>query len=87
MTLAIIQHSVSDFDVWLQEYKVAEGIRTAGGVTEASFYRMADQPNTLLVLHSFGSTEEAQRFLQNPELKAAMTRGGVIGEPRIEIYT
>jgi len=86
MTLAVIQHSVSDFDVWLQAYEGAAAIRAAGGVTEASFHRKAGEPNTLLVLHHFGSIDEAQRFLQDPELKLAMTRGGVIGEPRVEIY-
>ncbi|MBG6060120.1 heme-degrading monooxygenase HmoA [Cryobacterium sp. MP_M5] len=47
---------------------------------------MAGDPDTVLVLHYFDSVEKAHAFFANPDLKEAMQRGGVIGEPRIEFF-
>ncbi|WP_427135548.1 hypothetical protein [Pseudarthrobacter sp. S9] len=38
------------------------------------------------VLHHFGSVDAARAFFANPELRDAMQRGGVQGEPRIEFF-
>jgi hypothetical protein len=37
-------------------------------------------------LHHFDSVEAAKAFFANPELRVAMRKGGVKGEPRIEFY-
>jgi len=57
-----------------------------GGVTHQSAYRAKDDPNSLLVTHGFATTAEAEAFLRGAELRDAMQRAGVQGQPRIEIY-
>jgi uncharacterized protein (DUF1330 family) len=47
---------------------------------------MAGDPDNVLVIHEFETVDEARAFFSNPELLAALQRGGVQGHPRIEFY-
>jgi len=51
-----------------------------------SVYQSKDDPNDVLVLHTFTSAEEAERFVASPELRDAIGRAGVEGAPRVEIF-
>jgi quinol monooxygenase YgiN len=55
-------------------------------VIKESVYQSKGDPNSVLVLHTFSTMEQAEAFVANPELKSAMQRAGVEGEPRIEIF-
>ncbi|MFF2032406.1 hypothetical protein [Arthrobacter sp. NPDC058192] len=57
-----------------------------GGITGESVHRTVDDPNNVLVLHYFDSVDEARAFTNLPQLKEAMERAGVQGEPRFEFY-
>ena len=43
-------------------------------------------PNEVVVIHHFPTAAQAQAFVDDPALKAAMESGGVSGPPRIEIF-
>ena len=47
---------------------------------------MAGDPDNVLVIHHFDSVAAARSFFSNPDLRDAMQRGGVKGEPRIEFF-
>lgn len=51
-----------------------------------SVHRMAGDRDNVLVLHEFGTLDEARAFFAAPELQDAMRRAGVRGQPRIEFY-
>ncbi|MDQ0618504.1 hypothetical protein [Arthrobacter globiformis] len=57
-----------------------------GGVTQQPVHRMADDPNNFLVIHHFNDVATARAFFASPDLKNAMQRAGVQGEPRIEFF-
>ena len=86
MAVSVILHRVADYDAWRKVYDSVAQIQTDGGVTQESVYRMADDPDNVLVLHYFNDVDTAKEFFANPDLKNAMQRGGVQGEPRIEIF-
>jgi hypothetical protein len=86
MALALVLHRVDDFDAWHKVFESVAPLQEAGGVTAASFNRMAGDPDNVLVLHYFDTLAEAREFFANPELLAAMERAGVKDEPRIEFY-
>ncbi|MGY3379466.1 cyclase [Arthrobacter sp. H-02-3] len=86
MALLAIQHRVADYDTWRKVYDSAADMQKSAGVTSESVHRMADDPDTVLVLHYFDSVEKARALAANPELKQAVQRSGIVGEPRIEIY-
>ena len=86
MALSVVFHKVADYDEWRKVYDSVAELQTAGGVTQQSVHRLAGDPNAVLVLHYFGSVDEARSFFANPDLLEAMKRGGVQGEPRIEYF-
>jgi uncharacterized protein (DUF1330 family) len=58
-----------------------------GGVTDEAVYRAEGDPNNVLVMHRFGSSQEAHSFLESPELRQAMQEAGVdAGSLRFEFY-
>lgn len=86
MATTVILHQVADYPRWRQAYDEFEPTQKAGGVIRESVYQAKGDPNNVLVLHTFSTMGEAERFLANPELKTAMQRAGVQGDPRIEIF-
>lgn len=50
-------------------------------------YRAEDDPNDVLVIDQFGSSDEAHSFLENADLRQAMADAGVdVGSLRVEFY-
>jgi hypothetical protein len=87
MALLAVQHTVRDYPVWRAIYDSLDEVQHDWGVTTASVHRLAETPNTVLVLHHFATVAQAQGFLTNREVQAAMQRAGVEGTPRVEIYS
>jgi len=83
---AAIQHRVNDYDAWRENYDGFADVQKANGVTHQSVHRAKDDGNDLLVIHGFASVEDAEAFFALTELREAMQRGGVEGEPQIQIY-
>ncbi len=86
MALLAIRHDVQDYQAWKDVYDGMGEVQRQWGVTAESVHRLEGEPNTVLVLHHFATVAQAQGFLTNRELQAAMQRGGVMGDPRVEIY-
>ena len=83
---AIVQHRVSDYNAWRKVYDEVADLQTRGGVLTKSVHRGKDDPNLVLVRHTFATMDAATAFFSNGDLKAAMQRAGVAGPPRIELY-
>lgn len=81
--LTVISHPVADFAAWRTVYDEAQPVRDAAGVTGAEVFVDAANPLMVVVIHRFASVEAAQGFFANPDLKAAMERGGVTAPPTI----
>ncbi len=87
MAITFVQHHVADYAAWRKAYDGVADLQRAGGVTEEAVYRGAEDPNSVLVMHRFGSADEAHTFFQNPELRQAMADAGVdMGSFRLELY-
>ncbi len=87
MTTFFVRHRVADYDAWRAVYDGAEDMQREAGVSDAAVYRDADDPNQVLVVHRFGSREQAEAFMDNAEAKSAMAAAGVDSASiRVEIY-
>lgn len=86
MTVAIILHRVADYDSWRKVYDSVGDMQKAGGVTQESVHQMVDDPNNVLVIHHFDSVDTARAFFGREDLRDAMQRSGVQGEPRVELF-
>ena len=83
MATVIVQHKVKDFAEWKKVFDSAIEMRKSGGELSAEVYRDASDPNNLTVINKWDSLENAQKFVQAPELKAAMEKAGVAGPPTV----
>jgi quinol monooxygenase YgiN len=86
MAVSLVLHRVADYDAWRKVYDSVADMQNNGGVTQQSVHRMAGDPDNVLVIHHFGDVETAKAFFASPDLKDAMQRAGVQGEPRIEYF-
>lgn len=84
MIVLAIQHSVKDYAAWKAVFD--EYSPKIGGASFHRVNRMVSDPNTIAVVAGFESVDAATAFVSNPDLKAAMDRAGVTGDPRIEMY-
>ncbi|MEJ2187188.1 MAG: cyclase [Gemmatimonadota bacterium] len=84
MILMAIKHQVADYDTWKKVYDTFPP--TAGGALFHRVNRGTDDPNTVLVVAGFKSTDDARAFQNNAELKDKMQSAGIVGAPRFEMY-
>ena len=79
----LVQSKVKDFTNWKKEYDSQAALRVSNGMLSDQIYRDASDQNQLAVVFKWNSMENAQKFAQSPELKAAMEKAGVEGRPTI----
>jgi heme-degrading monooxygenase HmoA len=78
MTTVFIQHRVADYDAWRPEYDRAVTADWSKGIRAHRVWRGQDDPNLVIVASTFDSREAADALLNQPVLREAMARGGVI---------
>jgi quinol monooxygenase YgiN len=83
MASMLIQHQVKDFAAWKKVFDSALDMRTSSGELSAQIFRDESDPNKLTVINKWNSMANAQKFAHSPELKAAMEKAGVVGQPSI----
>jgi quinol monooxygenase YgiN len=83
MTTMFVRHTVNDYSQWKSVYDQFAGTRREYGVTGASVHRDAEDPNTIVVVHQFGSLDDAHTFADSDDLHSAMEQAGVAGPPEI----
>jgi quinol monooxygenase YgiN len=76
-TVALVRHRVADFDVWRKVYDGFAPIQAEHGVHAHQVLRSIENPNEVIVTHTFDSPEAAREFFATPELKEAMSQAGV----------
>jgi hypothetical protein len=83
MTVLIIRHPVRDYAAWRPVYDAHEAVRTAAGLTNGRVFRSAEDPNDILILHDTADRRRAEEFGRSDDLREAMQRAGVVGQPEI----
>ena len=78
-----VRHEVADFGAWKKAFNAFAPVQKKAGVIYKAVYQSTDDPNDVTVIHEFHSMEQAKAFAALPELKTAMQKGGVKGEPQI----
>ncbi len=77
MIVAIIHHHVADFAAWRQSYDSVTDLQRQGGVRSQSVMTSVDDPNLVVITHSFDDAATAHAFFDREDLKAAMVGAGV----------
>lgn len=87
MASVMITHQVEDFASWKTAFDSNFSFRKANGEISAQVFRHESNPNKVTVINKWATLAVAQKFIQSPELKAAMAKTGVVGIPEITFLT
>jgi hypothetical protein len=71
-TTVVIRHRIGDFDTWIGVYRGFAAAQRDGGVRSHVALRSLDDPDDILVTHTFDSREAAEAYLADERLRAAM---------------
>jgi len=83
MASMLIQHKIKDYAEWKKVFDSNASLRTSSGELSAQIYRDASDPNNITTINKWNSMENARKFSHSPELKAAMEKAGVVGQPSV----
>jgi quinol monooxygenase YgiN len=75
--ISLVRHRVADFDAWRKVYDDFAPIQAEHGVHAHQVLRSIENPNDVIVTHTFDSREAAKAFFAMPELKESMSKAGV----------
>jgi hypothetical protein len=83
MVRLMVRHQVDDYPAWRAAYDEFDQERRPMGVTDDAVLQSIDDPNDVTVSHDFDTAEAARAFASSDELRGAMERAGVSGEPEV----
>ncbi|MFC2100271.1 cyclase [Bacteroidota bacterium] len=87
MVTVIISHECKNYSDWRKIYDNDEVNRSKAGFKNMVVYHSVDNSNMITITGEAPSVEAINDYMSNPELKAAMDKGGVIGRPDIKLLS
>ena len=81
MTTMFARHKVDDYNNWKRMYDEIDNVRKEKGVTADHVYRDTNDPSYVIVTHQFKNEAAATNFANSDDLKTAMHKAGVQGQP------
>ena len=78
-----IRHQVADYAQWRPVFDEHRGAREAAGLTRCKVQQGADDPNLVSLSCDAADLRKAKDFAASADLKEAMKKAGVTGEPTI----
>ncbi len=83
MPSLLIRHHVADYQTWKAVFDEHGISRRANGSLGGRLFRAAANPGVVLILLEWDDLDRARLFADSDDLREAMTRAGVAGEPDI----
>lgn len=83
MTYVLVIHKVEDYDKWKSGYDENGAMRKTYGSKGAFVFHNSNDPNHIVVMTEWENMEKAKEFAESEELKIAMQKAGVIGQPAV----
>jgi hypothetical protein len=84
MVYLTVRHTAADYETWRSFFDKDEARRRAAGATGANqIFHDVDDPNTVTVILEWDNLEKARKFMDDPALREAMQKAGVIGMPAV----
>ncbi len=82
-----VHHRVGDYDVWKLVFDEHESVRRSHGALEHRVYHPVGDPLQPVIHLDFLTAEAAEAFGADLSLPEVMARGGVEGEPGVNVST
>jgi heme-degrading monooxygenase HmoA len=85
MPYILVHEKVRDFTSWKAGFEGNASMRQTAGSKGGQVFQNPDDPNEVVVLLEWDDLQKARDFASSPQLRQAMERSGVIGEPHIHV--
>ena len=85
MVTVIINHECKDYSDWRKVFDADEENRLKAGFKSTGVYHSVENANEITIIGEAPSVEAIKGFMENPELKATMEKGGVISMPTVHL--
>ena len=82
----IIPFTTDDYPKWKEIFDEYSRARVGWGAEGYVIYRGVDQPNAVIVTHYFADRDGAQRFVEDPSIRAAVRHWNEEELPEMHIY-
>ena len=81
MPALMIRHLVRDFDTWMEVFLDEADTRRANGALAERLFRSSADTGEVWILLEWDDLYRAQLFVKSDDLRGALARAGVIGQP------
>ena len=85
MITVLVTHEIKNYSDWRKVFDADEVNRLKAGFKSTGVFHSVDNPNIITIIGEAPRVEAINGFMSNPELKAAMEKGGVLGIPDVKI--
>ena len=82
----MVSHKVKDWDAWKKEFDEHKSARVAAGLIDRGLGYSYDDNHMVSIVFAITDMQKANAFFHSDDLKAAMAKGGVEGEPTVFFY-
>jgi hypothetical protein len=79
----LVRSEVRDYSKWKPEYDAHLSRRNEAELVERHLLHSAQNPNEIFILFEAKSLERAKAFIESADLREAMEKSGVVGQPEI----
>lgn len=79
----LLKHTVENYDAWKPGFDANDSTRRENGQVGYELFRVSDDPNEIVMMMEWDTAENAQRFLEESDVRERMAELGVVGEPEI----
>lgn len=90
MTHVLIRHKVSSYEDWKKVFDDFAENRKNSGELSYQVLQQEEDSDSLYLMFKWDGEEKAKAFLESPQLKEAMQKGGVTEAPEVhflnEVY-
>jgi hypothetical protein len=83
MVHVIIRHKVADYGRWKEAFDAHLNTRKANGEIAYRLLLAVEDPRDVTIVMDWDGLDRARRFVGSDDLKAAMHKAGVVGQPEI----
>lgn len=83
MPYVLVRHKVEDYARWKPLFEQHAPTRQASGSQGGWIFRVADDPNELIVLLRWDDLDRAREFARSDNLRETMQRAGVADRPDV----
>jgi heme-degrading monooxygenase HmoA len=80
----VVSHRVEDYDRFKEVFDAQPPAR--GGAVSHTIGRDLDEPDLIIIVATFTSAEQAIAWRDHPELRDAIGRAGIVGEPTVGVF-